>query len=67
MSIVPEFFLNFFDKIMPSKTEVQDSTKKKRHLLQILWPALGLAASERVPLARQNVLIYFSFFITLCA
>ena len=52
---------------MPSKTEVQDSTKKKHHLLQILWPALGLAASERVPLARQNVLIYFSFFITLCA
>ena len=29
MSIVPEFFLNFFDKSMPRKTEVQDSTKKR--------------------------------------
>ena len=48
MSIVPEFFLNFFDKSMPRKTEVQDSTKKEHYLLQILWPAQGLAASEWV-------------------
>ena len=53
MSIVAEVFLNFFDKSMPRKTEVQSSTKKEHHLLQILWPPLHLILEECHPVSRQ--------------
>ena len=38
---------------MPRKTEVQSSTKKEHHLLQILWPPLHLILEECQPVFRR--------------